>query len=287
MKALIDADILNYEIGYSCQRQDEVRSWEWCKNLLYRKIDLICDEVEADEPPLLFMTTSPRINLHLNLKRKWEGLPPIPYRKLYREEMAKSKPYKFGRKSEKPFHYQNIVSHLLHNFDVVVAEDGLEADDWLCIYHTKAPPHTTTLCSRDKDLRQCQGLFYSWECANQRSIGPLNISELGFLDLQRSDKKGVKPKLFGGGHKWFYSQMLTGDSIDNIGGLKNYGPVFAFDHLKDCNSEYECYQVVKSVYERVYKDEWKVQFREQASLLYLIKSLDDEGNPVFWQPPVK
>jgi len=293
MQPLIDSDILLYEIGFSSQKTEggvvEPASWDFAQNLLEKKIDLICDEVGATKPPLLFLTNTPRITKLLNKQRKREDKPQKEHVENFRNALAIEKEYKGGRKPDKPFHYYNLLAHILGSYDYRVHENGLEADDYMCITQYKSwQEGDTIICSRDKDVRQCPGNHYSWEVAKQPSIGPIFVEPLGYLELQEKvDKKGAKTnKLFGVGAKFFYAQLLTGDTVDNIGGLKGRGPVFAYDLLHDLTTERDCYEYVAEVYVKTYDDDWKVKIKEQADLLYMIRE-EEDGVPKRWLPPPK
>jgi len=50
-------------------------------------------------------------------------------------------------------------------------------------------------------------------------------------------KSNVLDKLSGAGLKFFYSQLITGDSVDNYCGIPGYGPKKAFTFLEDCDCE--------------------------------------------------
>ena len=101
----------------------------------------------------------------------------------------------------------------------------LEADDQMAIDHI-ASDGNTILVSRDKDLRQVPGMFYSWELGRQPSFGPEEITKEGRLWLSTDHKK-----LYGTGLAFFYAQVLMGDTVDNIPGCKNIGPVAAYNML--------------------------------------------------------
>ena len=125
----------------------------------------------------------------------------------------------------------------------------------------------------------CPLWHYSWECGKQASVGPIMVDDLGSLVLR--DKK----KVFGVGQKFFYYQLLVGDSVDNIGGIKGRGPAFAYALLNDATTIRECYERVSEVYIRHWGDEWKDKFKEQAALLWMIRELDENGEKVKWRPP--
>jgi hypothetical protein len=290
VKPLIDADILLYEIGYGAQKKDggewTPSSWDHCQGLLEDKVDIISDEVGATEPPLLFLTNQPFINERLNKRRTYSGDNIVVYRPNFREAVAgNDRPYKGTRKPDKPVHYYNLITHIMSSYDTVVMENGLEADDGMCIYQND----NTIICSRDKDVRQMVGAHYSWECGKQNAIGPYTTDELGYIILQRDDPRKDKPnppKIFGYGDKYFYSQILSGDSVDNIGGAKKVGVVGAYNLLWDAPSSLECFERVKERYQSIYKEEWENKLRQAIDLTYMIRKLDDLGEMVKWVAPL-
>lgn len=293
VKPLIDADILLYEIGFSSEKVELIEgekvvvpaSWDWCQDLFDKKIELICDEVGATSPPSLFFTNTKGINRYLNKRRKLDGEDSEKiFIDNFRFMVAKEKEYKAGRATVKPFHFRNIFLYASSNYNTVVDETGLEADDAMCIEQytgVKNETFDTIICSRDKDVRQCPGWHYSWECGKQASIGPIKVDELGFLEQKDNKDKTV----WGTGAKFFYYQLLTGDAVDNIGGVKGRGPRFAYALLKDAATIRETYELVAEVYVKAWGDEWKKKFREQADLLWMIRELDDKGEKVKWRPP--
>jgi len=295
MQPLVDSDILLYEIGFSSQKTEEgvviPQSWDFVQELLENRIRVICTEVGATEPPLLFLTNTPRINKLLNKERKREEKPPVEYKDNFRNTIAVEKEYKAGRKPDKPFHFYNILAHILANYETRIHEGGLEADDYLCIeQYKRLASKDTTICSRDKDVRQCPGFHYSWEVGTQASIGPIWVEPLGSLSVVNEgavDNKGKKKplKIFGTGHKFFYYQLLTGDGVDNIGGVKGRGPAFAYPLLKDAKTERECYELVAEVYVKTHGDEWKTKMLEQAHLLHMVRELNEDGSSKLWMPP--
>ena len=294
MQPLVDMDVLVYEIGFSSQKMEEgvvvPSSWDFVTDLLRKRIDVICAEVDATHPPIGFLTNSKYINSLLNKRRRFAGEDEVEYVENFRVAAAKEKTYKGTRKAEKPYHYYNIINHMINSYHVVVNEGGLEADDMMCVYQYdkwKQGDFSTIICSRDKDVRQCPGNHYSWEIAKQPSIGPLFVQPLGQLNLTtRYDDKGkIKDhKVFGTGQMFFYYQLLVGDTVDNIGGIKGKGPAFAHNLLKDCTTEVELYNKVQKEFEKAYKENWKKAFREQADLLFMIRDRNEKGW-VKWKPP--
>ena len=290
MQCLHDADVLTYELAFSGQFVDSktgelvIRDFDFVIGLLKQKIKEIEGECWADEPSLLFLTNDTTLNKIWNRQRKVEGLEPIKYKPNFRIDVAKAKPYKGTRKAEKPFHRDNLRAYMLAHYDCVVA-NGMEADDMLAVYQTKAAPNTTIICTRDKDLRMVEGMHFGWPCGKlkgggytQPQYGPKRVTKLGELTY-------VNNKLKGEGSKFFYSQLITGDAVDNIPGLTRGGPALAFKLLEGKDSESDMFEAVAERYRDKFGDDWRGQMLEQAYLLWMCTELHDDGSPVMWEMP--
>lgn len=258
MIPLIDGDVLRYEvgaIGNVDMDTDGPKSFDFVAEVLDGKISDICREVNASVSPIIFLTGKTN----------------------FRNSIAVTKEYKGTRKNEKPFHYDNITAYLYNQYDVRIQE-GLEADDLMSIFQVRNGVNSI-ICTRDKDLRMVPGWHYGWECGAQRSLGPLLVDEVGALHLDTGKKP---PKLTGFGEIFFYSQLLTGDTVDNIPGCPGVGAVKAYDILTRPSD--------KSLYERV-RDEYYARnltdeyLLEQARLLWMTRELHPDGSPVLWNPP--
>ncbi len=269
MLALIDADVLVHELGWSGQFKDKetgedvLLSLERVLTLLDEKIKLICEDVEASEPPILFLTDSEWLHNEMDNRDRIQDFEPrddfVPN---FRYDVAVTQPYKGNRKNPKPTHFWSIVLHMLDNYECVVSEGGLEADDELCITQTYVNGDTV-ICSRDKDLRICPGNHFSWECGGQRAVGPHFTDRLGSLSV------GNNGKTLGYGLKFFYYQMLVGDTADHILGLRSVGDKGALKLLDGLETEWELYSAVKAAYKD--KGMGKEYFMEQANLLWMIQ----------------
>ena len=184
----------------------------------------------------------------------------------FRIQIAKRKGYKENRKdSVKPFHYHNIKAYMQNVYDVTVT-DGIEADDALCIERAK-DPENTIVCSRDKDLRQHEGWIYSGEVGKQPSFGPFRVEGYGEISLEKKGKANI---LKGYGQKFFLSQVLTGDIVDNYPGLPGCGPVEAFSTLQGTLTYPEGLKAVVEAYRALYGDSWEQELEEQAQLAYIL-----------------
>lgn len=162
---------------------------------------------------------------------------------------------------------------MLANYECVVAE-GMEADDLLSVdQYARIEQLDTIICSRDKDLRITPGMHYGWECGRQAQFGPVRVTEVGSIEL-----KGGK-KLIGTGLAFFYSQVITGDTVDNIPGLSGKGPIAAYESLHDATSEAELFERVSKLYSNKYGEEWRREMNEQCQLLWMIRELNEDGSP--------
>lgn len=139
-----------------------------------------------------------------------------------------------------------------------------EADDGISYmaYLTKGE---SGIGSGDKDMRMLPGYHVDW-----------NTYELTHVPFGAYDVVGTNGLQYG--HKWFWLQMLQGDSADNIPGLPRYvdinnkeqkiGDVTAHRFLAGTKDNTEAYQTVLSLY-RSYYPEAEERIAEQALLLWL------------------
>ena len=103
--------------------------------------------------------------------------------------------YKANRKgADKPVHYQLVRDYLVKKFKAQVV-DGMEADDALAL----GQQSDTAIASIDKDLLMVEGRHY-------------NYGKCTWQDVTAKQ-----------GEYFFYKQMLTGDRVDNITGIRGLG----------------------------------------------------------------
>lgn len=258
MQPLLDADVLLYEVGFAAEagwQSAGFPSFDYVAELLDQRVANTCAIVEATAPPIFFFTGKTN----------------------FRNEIAKTFPYK-QRPSLKPYHYKNIRAYIKGKYDWR-QQEGLEADDLLAIEQTNRP-NETIICSRDKDLLQCPGWHYQWELGAQPQFGPELVGELGYIRL--SDKRD---KIKGVGSLFFYSQCLTGDKVDTIPGLEGCGPVKAFKILEGCPSSQEAFKRVLEAYRGLLGPLAEERLLEQGRLLWMTRSLNEDGTPVLWTFP--
>lgn len=264
-----------YEIGavgqYIDEETDETiyRDFDWVAETLHNRVEEICTAVGATTKPRLYLTGN---------QRYW-GESYVPN---FREAFATKKQYKGTRKQDKPFHYYNLYHYIISTFDTIIS-NGCEADDLIGIeQYSRRAKNDTIICTRDKDLRMVPGWHYGWECGRQAEFGPKYYDNTGEIELVRKfDRHGkcTSSKIVGGGYAFFASQLLTGDVVDNIGGLVRAGPVKAYNLLSECRGEEDYLSVVKQSYrEQIGEEGWLEALQEQAHLLYIARELNEDGS---------
>lgn len=248
-------DVLVYECSFAGQDREteEVFSFDYVAETVDEKIRKILEATNASSYQL-YLTSNDRSN--------------------FRFDIATVKPYKGTRSQPKPFHYYNTRAYLESLGAIVVS--GMEADDMLAIEATKDLDNTV-IVTRDKDLRQVPCWHYGWEMGLQPEFFMQKVDEIGQIELEKNKIKGT-------GLKFFYSQLITGDTVDNIPGLPRGGPSLAYKLLANTNTEGEMFEAVREAYRGKYEDEWEERLLEQAYLLYMIR--EKEGDFIkMWNMP--
>ena len=169
----------------------------------------------------------------------------------YRNDVASTLPYKGNRDPDhKPFHYKNIKEYITRHMPHIVTE-GIEADDYMGIHQSD----NTIICTIDKDLRMVEGHHYN-------------------LTSQVLDYVTPEDGLYN-----FAKQIITGDSVDNIPGLRGYGNKKA-EKLLDENYRADWWDVISSLYMEQYNDPWVIE--ETCYLLWILRSYDQIKQPPRW-----
>lgn len=257
-KPLIDGDVIRYEIGFASEvgwQQEGVPPFDYVADKVDNLINHLCVVTESTLPPVIYFTGKTN----------------------FRTDIAKRQKYK-DRLSNKPYHYKNITAYLKGKYEWKERE-GFEADDLMSIDQVE-DIHGTIICTRDKDLHTTPGWVYGWELGNQASFGPDFCDTYGHISLSE-DRKKIRGRC----DKFFYTQCLTGDPTDTIPGLPRCGPVKAFSIVEATTTPVEGYQAVLEAYRATYGDTAEKELLEQARLLWMVKSLNEDGSPKMWEPP--
>jgi hypothetical protein len=169
----------------------------------------------------------------------------------YRNEIAKTAKYKGNRTGVRPIHYDLLREYLTKAWGFEMIEEQ-EADDAIGIAaYSHEDPEDYLIMSIDKDLDMLRGWHYNFVKREKYYIDEFD------------------------GIKNFYRQILTGDRVDNIIGLKGIGPKKADKILDECITEVDMYLAVLKAYDN---DEERVL--ENGQLLWIRRK-----EKQIWLPP--
>lgn len=252
---LLDADLLSYEIGSLTERHPFVLDAQLPLNqgLLEKNIH---DRIEG-----IFSSLKTRNHIcYLTGPGN------------FRKQIAKQVLYK-GNRSDvvRPANWQAVRDYITENYTTVVAV-GQEADDLIAIECKRQIQLGNTPCvaSRDKDLDTFCGWHYRWRC------GEYQPEKLHYV----TEWQAVK---------FFYKQMLTGDSTDHIlgcghicktlgksgskkgiGYMKKSGVRGVDKILSSCENEKELYEAVREQYVKKFSEQEADELMlENGRLLYM------------------
>jgi hypothetical protein len=227
--AHIDADFMCYQV--SAETRDEMDGIK-----PRRSLDDMKYNAQRGLEHLMRMTGSTSYVAHIT---------PSGSNKGNRDVLALTKGYQANRKDKaKPEHLSTIRTFIGEELPSVVHLDQ-EADDGMAQANYNATDsNLRVIVSKDKDLRMAPGLHWDFddECI-------VDVDDpFGSIWVDRTKKSA---KVLGWGTKFFWAQLLMGDTADNIAGLpldpdgKKVGPIAAHNYLEDCTSDWQCFLVMK------------------------------------------
>lgn len=235
MKVIFDADSLIYA---SCFKKKDDR--EFPEDLFETDVNVAFNKFEVSFERLLdFLEEQVNVNEVVFCNGSKNN---------FRKDISAT--YKLNRTQKRP-----EILPLLH--DMVKLEynsiygDGVETDDVVATLWAeeveKNGIDSVVIMSLDKDYKQFPCWFYDY---NYKKRELVKISE------QEANEN-------------FYSQMIVGDSADNIKVCKGYGKVYAEKLFKDANNKYSLMNRTYRLYKQVYGDDAKAMFNQAKSLLTL------------------
>ena len=145
--------------------------------------------------------------------------------------------YKANRKAPKPKHYDRLKEYLLTEWEARItmeqeADDALGIDQVVVDRSVLSNDKRSVICSIDKDLLQIPGLHWNFVKKEWKEVSPQEA-------LLR-----------------FYHQLLTGDTSDNVKGIKGTGPIRAANVLSGATRENQLFALTASAYKEWLKVEW-------------------------------
>lgn len=269
MIALIDGDPIVYRAGFAAEtREFQTPDGSWHPNMTAAKA--WC-ESESLDPEFIVdrVTPEPVANALYNVKSMirttaHDLLPDSMVLYLsgpenFRVGLATIKPYKGNRDpTHKPIHGPAIKEYMLDKY-VTVVSDGCEADDLLSIQQHKylAAGVDSCICTIDKDLDMVPGFHYNY-VTGERYYIPEDEAQV-----------------------YFWRQMLTGDTVDNIPGVSGIGKKKAEKIIEFGMTPEEMYAAVHPLYVQCYGEEFAdAALLENGRLLWM-QTYEGE----MWNPP--
>src|SRR6056297_2737939 len=270
MLAICDVDSLIYRVGFTVEYtyyllyldgtehefryKKDLTNWLLERELSYEDVEVVpCVEVgecEQAEGAIKFHVKSmleevgaTRAELYIS------GNSDLNFRKqLYSQ-------YKANRTAPKPVHFDAIRQVLLKQLGAKAVE-GIEPDDKVCMraWDCIENGYNFVVISEDKDLLQIPGKHYTPSTKKMFEVGNVEAD------------------------KYFYTQLLVGDTSDNIPGVPGIGKATAGKLLVSCTKESEMYEVCKETW--LNKGRTIDDMHLSAKLLYLLRHESDE-----WIPP--
>lgn len=177
--------------------------------------------------------------------------------KSWRKQYAKTKEYKGNRAGrEIPPYLDDLKRYLKTKWNAFYIQHW-EADDLIfmarTVYKKKYPEYRIFMATNDKDCRQFPGMF-------------LDFKKMAFFTLTPEQAS-----------KSLWTQMIVGDSTDNIAGIQGIGKVGAEKMLQD-QPVLDYPQVVLRGYIAKYGERAGIEkFYESYKLLKLVDSCEDAG----------
>lgn len=216
-----------------------------------------------------------------------------------RHAVAVQKAYQSSRQSEKPRLLEVVRAWMEVPMMVNVtgrswldaeADDGMAEAAWEA--YADGQSDLCVVASRDKDLRMVPGLHLNFDTGELEGAD----DTFGFIKVKTTVKKKEggktskthKPR--GYGTKFFWWQMLMGDSADTIPGIPRCGIIKAADLLAGAGTDYEALNIVKAAYKEYGQEKgfvhwdtkddvpWAQAFMASAQLLWMQRTagqLDD------------
>lgn len=177
----------------------------------------------------------------------------------FRHALAKTQGYKANRKGMgRPIYYDALREHIMSKYAYKLC-DGYEADDAVIMDYEPGD----IIAGVDKDLLQFASTQYNYD----KGIETIVLPEVG--------------------RRNFFHQVMFGDEVDNIPGMRHWckprcwGPVKTSKLIADCVLPLEYYHAILEGYKKTIINEefneelFNSRFEEQCQLLWLWRHKED------------
>lgn len=161
------------------------------------------------------------------------------------------KSYKANRKgSELPLILRELHDYVTEKYNGIKT-CGVETDDLVARYWKHISQEdgrdNVIILALDKDYMQLPALIYNYHYNHQCMY---DVSEVEALNN-------------------FYTQMIVGDTIDNVNYCRGFGKKYAEKILKDCTTHYQFTKKVYELFKKIYKQKARLKYIQCYNLLRL------------------
>jgi len=265
--ALIDADIISYFCTFGLD--------DYPQAAVVTKLVTRCNQLEID--------------LQAEYYRYY-----LTGKTNFRNEIATVKQYKGNRynsdgsrKTPQPKHLQFARQWLVSNKSAKVSVDQEADDDISIAMHilNNSKDWHGVISTTDKDLGINEGILH-----NQTSNEIKDADKFGYIEV-------VKNKVKGRGLKFFYTQLLMGDTVDSIPGLPKVteyqvkefgcrrggcGDMCAYKTLDSATTPAECLDRVKQCYDEYWTDREYTPWNETEPVVRTPSEHITEQGQLLW-----
>ena len=273
--ALIDADILKYLAGFACQKEiwthKPTGEWfegkdaanTWFKEsmgapkagiLKWMQEHWVPEDWEMELELKEWWSCKQILDDKINLCKETNNCERVrlfftPH-KVFRHDIAVTRGYKENRKDlVKPVYADKIFEYLTLTYPCEIGEN-IEADDLLGINQTAH----TVICSNDKDLMMIPGAHFNFALKEEDERDPHEWQDLIGAD------------------QCFFTQLIAGDSTDNIQGVPSIGVKKARDIVDMFGDDLDgLVEHIEGLYEAHYPNHKEVM-EEHAALVWILRS---------------
>lgn len=256
MIALIDGDIVLYNAGFAVDKRyykvgsSTFYSANDAKNYIAvhgGEMELVR---EPSPPAYYFQAVNTKITSILDATQASDYMLFLSDDKNFRREKVTNINYKGTRNPDhKPLLLDEIKAYMFDTWQAQ-SREYLEADDCLGIYQSE---NDTIICTTDKDLNMIPGWHYNWNHKLSYHVNELEADT------------------------FFYTQLLMGDRVDNIPGLKGIGPKKAAKILQGSTTRKEMHETTRQAYIKAHQGDEEVAenwMQDNGTLLWILREED-------------
>ena len=158
--------------------------------------------------------------------------------------------YKANRTQPKPPLLNQLSDHVTKEYNSRIAY-GMETDDMVAIYWNKLQKEFgrdhVIIVALDKDYKQLPCLLYNYHVKHQE------VYDISYEESLNN----------------FYTQMIVGDTADNVNFCKGFGVKYAEKTFANCKTKYQFIKKTFKLFKQIYKSKAREKFIMCHTLLKL------------------